>query len=49
MPFSASDVRRLADRRAGRTEANAQSDLPMLLAVVPLSLGETRPFVGPVE
>jgi hypothetical protein len=31
-------VGRLADRRAGRTEANVQSDLHMLLAVAPFEL-----------
>jgi hypothetical protein len=43
MPLPASEVRqlvvRLADRRAGRTEANVQSDLHMLLAAGPLDLG----------
>lgn len=44
MPLQASELRelvtRLADRRPGRTEANVQSDLHMLLAVGPLDLGE---------
>jgi len=38
------DLRRvvggLADRRTGRTEANVQSDLHMLLTAAPLELGE---------
>ena len=46
MPLPASDVRqlvaRLADRRAGRTEANVQSDLHMLLAAGPLDLGDDK-------
>lgn len=33
-------VGRLADRRAGRTEANVQSDLHMLLAVAPFELDD---------
>ncbi len=32
-------VARLADRRQGRTEANVQSDLHMLLTLAPLDLG----------
>jgi hypothetical protein len=35
-------VRRLADRRIGRTEANVQSDLHMLLAAGPLDLGDDK-------
>jgi hypothetical protein len=46
MPLPASDMRqlviRLADRRAGRTEANVQSDLHMLLAAGPLDLGDDK-------
>jgi hypothetical protein len=46
MPLPASEVRqlvvRLADRRAGRTEANVQSDLHMLLAAGPLDLGDDK-------
>jgi hypothetical protein len=46
MPLPASDLRelvtRLADRKAGRTEANAQSDLHMLLAAGPLDLGDDK-------
>jgi SAM-dependent methyltransferase len=33
-------VARLADRRQGRTEANVQSDLHMLLTLAPLDLGD---------
>ncbi len=33
-------VARLADRRPGRTEANVQSDLHMLLTLAPLELGD---------
>jgi SAM-dependent methyltransferase len=33
-------VRRLADRRVGRTEANVQSDLHMLLTAAPFNLGD---------
>jgi hypothetical protein len=33
-------VARLADRRPGRTEANVQSDLHMLLTLAPLDLGD---------
>lgn len=33
-------TRRLADRKAGRTEANVQSDLHMLLAAAPLQLDD---------
>jgi hypothetical protein len=46
MPLPGPEVRelvsRLADRRAGRTEANVQSDLHMLLAAGPLDLGEDK-------
>ena len=46
MPLPASDLRelvtRLADRKAGRTEANVQSDLHMLLAAGPLDLGDDK-------
>ena len=46
MPLPPSDVRdlvaRLADRHAGRTEANVQSDMHMLLAVGPLDLGDDK-------
>ena len=46
MPLPASELRelvtRLADRRAGRTEANVQSDLHMLLAAGPLDLGDDK-------
>ncbi len=46
MPLPASEVRqlvaRLADRRVGRTEANVQSDLHMLLAAGPLDLGDDK-------
>jgi N-6 DNA Methylase len=34
-------VARLADRRHGRTEANVQSDLHMLLTLAPLDLGDS--------
>jgi hypothetical protein len=33
-------VGRLADRRPGRTEANVQSDLHLLLTAAPLDLGD---------
>lgn len=33
-------VARLADRRPGRSEANVQSDLHLLLTVAPLDLGD---------
>ncbi len=46
MPLPAPDLRelvtRLADRKAGRTEANVQSDLHMLLAAGPLDLGDDK-------
>src|SRR5436853_3370589 len=46
MPLSTPEVRqlvaRLADRHSGRTEANVQSDLHMLLAAGPLDLGEDK-------
>jgi len=46
VPLPTSEVRqlvqRLADRRTGRTEANVQSDLHMLLAAGPLDLGEDK-------
>jgi SAM-dependent methyltransferase len=46
MPLSTPEVRqlvaRLADRHSGRTEANVQSDLHMLLAAAPLDLGEDK-------
>ena len=46
MPLPASDLRqlvtRLADRKVGRTEANVQSDLHMLLAAGPLDLGDDK-------
>ena len=35
-------VRRLADRRSGRTEANVQSDLHLLLTAAPLDLGDEQ-------
>ena len=35
-------VRRLADRRTGRTEANVQSDLHLLLTAAPLDLGDEQ-------
>jgi len=44
MPAGPLDLRtlvaRLADRRQGRTEANVQSDLHMLLTLAPLDLGD---------
>jgi hypothetical protein len=44
MPAAPLDLRtllaRLADRRQGRTEANVQSDLHMLLTLAPLDLGD---------
>jgi hypothetical protein len=46
MPLPASELRelvtRLADRKTGRTEANVQSDLHMLLAAGPLDLGDDK-------
>jgi hypothetical protein len=46
MPLQTSEVRdlvtRLADRRAGRTEANVQSNLHMLLAAGPLNLSDAQ-------
>jgi SAM-dependent methyltransferase len=46
MPLPSPEVRqlvtRLADRRQGRTEANVQSDLHMLLAAGPLDLGDDK-------
>ena len=46
MPLPTSEVRelvrRLADRHVGRTEANVQSDLHMLLAAGPLDLGDEQ-------
>ncbi len=35
-------VKRLANRRPGRTEANVQSDLHMLLTVAPLNLDDNH-------
>jgi SAM-dependent methyltransferase len=46
MPLSTPEIRqlvaRLADRDTGRTEANVQSDLHMLLAMAPLDLGDDK-------